>query len=617
MSNTGSGKRKILLVEDDAVTALAEKRELESIGHGVLHVLSGEAALSLLSSDPDCADLIIMDIDLGRGMDGVEAARALLSLKELPLIFLSSHTDSSFLEKAEEVTSYGYIVKNSGTVVLDASIKMAFRLHAAFQREKAKEAELAESRESLKAVIEGSGAGTWDWNLKSGELRVNDRYISMLGYRREELEPITGATFVSLLHPDDLPASRKIDSDYESGLISSHELVERLRHKDGHWVWICDRGKIIERDRSGRPLRMSGVHFDISALKAAELELEESRNQLKLAIEGLNIGLWDLDVASGRTAFSGYWAGMLGYSPEKIEGLRPEVWKSVVHPEDYPRARRSIEDYLRGESRSLEFEVRLRHRDGHWIWALTRGRVVEGDGAGGHRRMLGMQIDISYLKRIEDEQRNLVAQKEALMKELQHRVKNNLNIISSLLGLEMMNLPGQAERRAFESAITRIRAMALIYERLCVSADPSEVELGSYLRDIVKSIFQALGMASRKIRLELELGSFRIEAGKAVILGLIVNELVINILKYAFPGDGGGLVRVELSERAGALCLLVADDGVGLPANIEEKKKDHLGLSLVAMLVGQIEGRLEIESREGTRVSICLPSSSLEPEDRE
>ena len=130
LSADGRPRKKLLLVEDEALIALAEKAALERRGYDVVTVGSGEQAIEAMAGGID-ADLVLMDVDLGAGMDGTRAAARILELRELPIVFLSSHTEPRIVERTEAITSYGYVVKNSTITVLDASIKMAFKLFEA------------------------------------------------------------------------------------------------------------------------------------------------------------------------------------------------------------------------------------------------------------------------------------------------------------------------------------------------------------------------------------------------------------------------------------------------------------------------------------------------------
>ena len=144
-------KMSLLLVEDEVIIAMSEKMELEKCGYYVHHVLSGEKAVDAVLDNILTIDLILIDIDLGSGIDGTQAAEQILKIKDIPVVFLSSHTEPGIVEKTERLTSYGYVVKNSGIVVLDASIKMAIKLFQEKNERRKIESELIKSKESAEA----------------------------------------------------------------------------------------------------------------------------------------------------------------------------------------------------------------------------------------------------------------------------------------------------------------------------------------------------------------------------------------------------------------------------------------------------------------------------------
>lgn len=599
----------ILLVEDDAIIALGEKVELEAAGYRVMHVPSGEAAVKAIQSVQVGIDLVLMDIDLGKGMDGIETARTILALRELPVVFLSAHTERSLVERTEAVTSYGYVVKNSGAIVLEASIKMALKLFRAHKAAQEKEAELDAVRGRLEAVIEGSGAGTWDWNMESGELSVNDRYIAMLGYTRAELEPIAHSTFAGLEHPEDRERSNRITERYEAGEISAHEIVIRLRHKDSRWVWVFERGMVTARDASGVPLRMSGMHFDVSALKEAESELEESRNRLSLALDGSGIGLWDRDLRTDVSTYNEQWARMAGYDLAELKALTADAWGFLAHPGDRARANALCEDYLAGRSEAYECEVRLRHKDGRWIWVLTRGKVVERSADGRPARIIGTHLDITERRRTEEAQASLVAQKETLMRELQHRVKNSLAAVSSLLGLELNKAQEGGPREVLVEAAGRIKSVALVYERLYLSDDLVSVDLPLYIGEVARSILDLYGKGRRGMSLDLRLEKARSDSRRAVPLGLILSELLLNALKYAYPSGEGGRIGVILLKEGAWIRMTVEDDGAGFPDGLDPALSGSMGLSLVSMLAVQAGGEVSFHqsAKGGARIEVLIP----------
>ena len=188
-----SGKNIItlLLVEDEAITATLEKKQLEGIGYAVNHVLNGEDAVQTALGPDSDIDLILMDIDLGSGIDGTQAAQEILKQKDIPIVFLSSHTEPEIVEKTEKITSYGYVVKNSGIFVLDTSIKMALKLFNAYRRKIEKEEELRRLADaSFEAIFFSENGIAVNQNRTAEE---------MFGYTLDEAY---GKPASNWIHPD-------------------------------------------------------------------------------------------------------------------------------------------------------------------------------------------------------------------------------------------------------------------------------------------------------------------------------------------------------------------------------------------------------------------------------
>ncbi len=192
-------RKKILLVEDETINARLGTRTLEKHGYEVIHVNTGEGAVSAVRSEPGI-DLILMDIDLGPGIDGTAAAEIILKDKDIPLVFLSSHTEPEVVEKTEGITSYGYIVKNTGETVLIASMKMAFRLFDAKKKEEAKEQKLREGEERYRSIFENTGTSMFLVGNDMTVEMVNDEFVCRFGYTRDEVAGIMKWT--ELVHPD-------------------------------------------------------------------------------------------------------------------------------------------------------------------------------------------------------------------------------------------------------------------------------------------------------------------------------------------------------------------------------------------------------------------------------
>jgi len=200
-----------------------------------------------------------------------------------------------------------------------------------------------------------------------------------------------------------------------------------------------------------------------------------------------------------------------------------------------------------------------------------------------------------------------LAEKEILLKEIHHRVKNNMQVISSLVDLQADEVKDDAVRGIFQDIIYRVRSMAMVHEKLYQSADLSRVDFADYAQSLLQYLWRAQGAANGGFQLDLELESILMPVNAAVPCGLILNELFSNALKHAFRGREGGRVTVRLREDgAGRARLDVCDDGVGFPAGFDWRSAPSLGLRLVQMLARQLNAAVELESANGTTFTITF-----------
>jgi two-component sensor histidine kinase len=205
------------------------------------------------------------------------------------------------------------------------------------------------------------------------------------------------------------------------------------------------------------------------------------------------------------------------------------------------------------------------------------------------------------MRRSEQTVRASLREKEVLLKEIHHRVKNNLQVISSLLNLQARYLPDPAARAIFSQSQNRVQSIALVHERLYESADLSHVDFGKYLAVLLDNIFDTYDASSRGVSKVIDVGDANLTVDVAIPCGLIVNELVTNALKHAFPDERTGTVRVSLRETSeGILDLTVQDDGVGMPASIDPRNTVSLGLDLVETFAEQLNAAVEIVREGGT-----------------
>jgi len=215
--------------------------------------------------------------------------------------------------------------------------------------------------------------------------------------------------------------------------------------------------------------------------------------------------------------------------------------------------------------------------------------------------------DITELKAAEHELRASLEEKDVLLREIHHRVKNNLQVISSLLHLQSRKVASDTARGLFVDSQARIRSMALIHERLYQSEDLARVAMGAYVEELTQQVVRTYAVRPSELTVEVAAGDVPLVIDQAIPCGLIVHELVANALEHAFPDDGPGAVRVALDLAGGDVHLQVADDGAGLPDDFELSQAQSLGLKLVRGLVKQLDGTLEVDGTDGTKYTITFP----------
>jgi len=270
-----AGQKTILLVEDEAIIAMTESRLLKKYGFDVVTAGTGEQAVSLVETTPDI-DLVLMDINLGSGIDGTVAAQRILALRDVPLVFLSSHTEKDVVESTEGITSYGYIVKNSGETVLMASIKMAFRLFESKQQEKAKRVALKESEEKYRRLIEHLPDIVYVFSDKRGCVFNSPSVATILGYSLERLyaDPFL---WNSSIHEDDRLRVQKSIEEAMCGIPFTMEY--RIYDAAGVEHWFLDR--MIERHAVDGEVLLEGFASDITDRKQKEAMLLKKIDELE------------------------------------------------------------------------------------------------------------------------------------------------------------------------------------------------------------------------------------------------------------------------------------------------------------------------------------------------
>ncbi len=284
-----------------------------------------------------------------------------------------------------------------GAAMLLAGICGAVFL-AGIAQQKAETA-LRRNEEQLKLAIEGSGVGLWDWNVRTGELQYNERWAEMIGYTMEELSPTSIDTWRNLVHPDDRVRSDVLLRRHFTGELPVYECEERMKHKDGHWVWILDRGAVSHWDEEKNPVRMAGTHLDITDRKRSEEMLQKRAELLSLSQQAARMGVYDWDLVSNREHWTPEMRDLMGMQTDPQTNYR-ESWFAHIHPEDRVRSESAFREWINsGRQEEMREEYRI-IRNGEVRWIEARGRIIV-DPAGKALRMIGTNMDITERKRSE------------------------------------------------------------------------------------------------------------------------------------------------------------------------------------------------------------------------
>ncbi len=254
-------------------------------------------------------------------------------------------------------------------------------------------------------VIESALEGAWEWHVETGKMRVNDRWIAMLGHSRETFGPITFDAWKEHLHPADRVTLGRWLEQIAKQHTDGFEIAFRLRHATGGWVWVQSRGRVLQWSQTGQPVLIAGLHLDVTAQKMFEHRLEQ-------VIEGAQVGTWQFDEETKTSQINARWAEMLGYSLEEVTGNPANSYVNLLHPDDLPQIMAEQDGRMRDGCWVFDNELRLRHKDGHWVWVLSRGRVTEWSKDGRPLQTSGVHIDISERKALAEalaRERNFLA----------------------------------------------------------------------------------------------------------------------------------------------------------------------------------------------------------------
>jgi len=364
----------------------------------------------------------------------------------------------------------------------------------------------------------------------------------------------------------------------------------------------------IVTKKNGKPLNINTVEtiLNIASVvlqnKMAEKELKKRERLLSLVTDNMLNVVGQIDAEGTFQYISPSIKTILGYDVEEILGENVFKFINLTHPDDQfmvaSAFREANASYLPGG-----VQHRFRRADGRYIWVESLGNPLF-DKENQYKGVVFSMTDIDSLKVAEKNFRTSLEEKELLLRELHHRVKNNMQIISSLLSLQTQHIKDERDLKIFESSQNRVKTMSLIHEELYSSQDFSHINLSEYIQNLTKELLTSHIEDPGRVKLTVNVEDVRMELETAIPLGLLINEIVANSVNHAFPNEQKGKIIVELERDGNAFILKMSDDGIGIPEDIDFKKAETLGFQLINSLVNQLDGQIEMHTNNGTRYTV-------------
>lgn len=586
--------KHILLVEDEIITAATEKAQLESIGYSITHVTTGEEAITFSLNSNNRIDLILMDIDLGTGINGTETAQKILLNRNVPIVFLSSHTEPEIVKKTEEITSYGYIIKGINTTVLNASLEMAFKLHKSQTTAK-------ENEEKFKRIYDNVSIGIANVSLDFRIQHANNAYCKMLGYEENEL---IGKSLKEITHVETIEENLKKQRMLAKGEIEHFHLDKKFIHKSGKVVHgILDANLI--RDENGKPSYFLGSVVDITS----RIENEEKH---KFLFENMTQGVVYHDSKGSIIQANKSANKILGLDQSTIKGMSAEDkrWDAInvdfskCTPDEHPititlKTKKPVRDKILG----IKIPELNKYR---WININSTPNFFEGTNS--IRNVLITFKDVTKRKEAEEKLKNELLEKDIILKEVHHRIKNNITSIGILLKMQANQIDNSEAKSILNEAQTRVESMKLIYDKLLINNDYNEISISEYMNDLVDAIESSF-FRDKSIIINKDIDHILLPVKTVYSLGIIINELITNSMKYAFDNITNPIIDISLKNQETRITLSIKDNGVGLPDNyLSKKTSSGFGISLVKLLAKQLKADIKFDSNNGTECSLTFSS---------
>lgn len=632
-------QRRILIIENKIVLANDLAGYLKDLGYEVAgKVYSAEEAVRAVEETRP--NLVLMDINLPwREIDGIEAAARIRSRFDIPVVYLAGFSAKDALERAKRTEPYGYLSQPVALAELKSTVETALYKHEADKRVRANE-------ERFRLLYENAPLPYQSLDEQGRFLEVNQSWLDTLGYSREE---VIGKWFGDFLAPG--YAERfKVKFPRFIAVGEVHGVEFEMIKKGGSKMSAAFHGR-IGRDQWGNFKQTHCILHDITELKQSQRAREEAEAETRIRNRILEAFLTLPDdqvygeVLEIILEVTGSSYGTFGYFNQDGVFVVPFMtgqiyWDECRVPEKEIVFKRGFFGGIWAKSIQEKRTLYCNHGpfntpEGHIAITNTmatpivfRGEVIsaihvankptgydEDDVrtletvARGIAPVLNARLERDKeergRKKAEDQTRASLREKEVLLREIHHRVKNNLALVNSLLSLPAEYATAKTPREMFEEVKSRIRSMAVAHEILYQSENLACLSVRDYIGNLLYHILSAHGSIGSRVIIDKEIEDVSFGLDTAIPLGFLLTELLSNCFKHAFPEGSEGKINVSLrSVNEHELELMVADNGVGIPESVDWRNPRSMGFELIDTFVEQLDGRIEIDRSQGTEVRI-------------
>lgn len=466
--------------------------------------------------------------------------------------------------------------------------------------ERAQQRSIEESHERLSLALHNANMGVWEWHIETNRIDWHGEHAALFGLAENDFKG-TPEDIRKMLHPDDLElVMAQFSETIQKGI--DFDQVYRIIRPDGQIRWLHSSGKRSPKT-GNNPERMVGTTHDITDRKQIENALRESEARYRSLTENFpNGALFLFNDEFRYLAANGKGFAQVGLVSEEVVGktvkeIFPELW-DVIRP--------YLEGALRGEEGYYEAEFRGK------LYSNQVLPIFDEQGHIGQGIVIAM--DITEQRQAEEKIKAALAEKEALLRELYHRTKNNMQIIRAMLVLQAQNSDHPEVRKLVEETEHRISAMALVHQKLYQAQDLSNIDLQEYLSELAALLMRSYRVSCDRVQLKLDLQKVPMLIDTAIPCGLIVNELMSNALKHGFSNGQQGEIRIQLHRSdSGEIKLCFEDTGQGVPEGFDFFQQESLGVQTIISLVEhQLQGAIAFDTRHGVACNITFKEGMYE-----